>query len=93
MFAAVYLAALKYNPGKQAQIESDDVDAAGRGRVSVKQRLYQNLVPAKSLGRDSSAVSSGSAGCGRPVVSSLGITEKFPTRLEINAAHLLSGGD
>lgn len=93
MFAAVYLAALMYNPGKQAQIESDDVEAAGRRRVSVEQRLYLNLVLAKSLGRNSSAVSSGSAGCGRPVVSSLGISEKFPTRLEINAAHLLSGGD
>ncbi|GAA6071130.1 uncharacterized [Tachysurus ichikawai] len=79
--------------GKQAQIESDDVEAAGRRRVSVEQRLYLNLVLAKSLGRNSSAVSSGSAGCGRPVVSSLGISEKFPTRLEINAAHLLSGGD
>lgn len=59
MFIAVKLAALMYNPGKQTQIESDDVGAAGSGRVSMEQRFYLNLVLAKSLGRDSSGVSSG----------------------------------
>lgn len=34
MFAAVYLAALMYNPGKQAQIGFVDVGDAGKSRVS-----------------------------------------------------------
>lgn len=59
MFAAVYLAVLMYNPGKQAQIVPDDAGDAGKGRISEEQRLHLNLVLAKSLGRDSSAVSSG----------------------------------
>lgn len=59
MFAAVYLAAIMYNPGKQAQIEFVDVGDVGKGRVSEEQRLYLNVVLARSLGRESSAVNSG----------------------------------